>query len=625
MEASNRSWIEIDLTAYRHNYKAMRALLPDGMNILQIVKADAYGHGAVEVARAAVEMGAVMLGVANAEEGSILRYRGLQVPILILSPSLIHEIDLIREYQLTPTVSDIAFARALDSAVAAPFPIHVEIDSGMGRSGVHYRDALPFIRELITCKNLRIDGIFSHYSSAENDQDYSTTQYTRFQATLKELDGLVSPTFRHISNSPAVLTMPTEGTNLVRLGLLSYGVYPAPVLRSQIDVHPVMTFKTRIGQLRQAVRGESIGYNRTFIADTDLRYAVLPVGYADGYDFLLSNRAHVSIHGTLCPVIGKISMDMTAVRIPDQLSVSVDDEVVLLGGNNLGAEDLTELYGGNPYELLCQVGRRARRFYYDQGNLVSSAPLARREFISRDFTDDRLDVVIEAAIGQRLHSKEIASIVSSDILRQFFFDRDREIFYRSAFEHTIRFRDIGDSEAYLVQTELTFCKVLQNDYFLVACANQPEQLNRYFLRRDCEYRWLLDDNFQLSPERFKVTEVRVNDCLLSTESRLRDDCIEIRCSHPELTGLVGSEVVFSIATETYYPRKSHQLSVFVTEITRGVKVAFEYPESVRKVETITVFAGRRRFPELTQQPGCTTITTSPDEWVFPNSGIVFAY
>jgi alanine racemase len=626
MESGDRSWIEIDLSAHRANLDALRAFLPNGVSLMQIVKADAYGHGAAEIAAQAARAGVDRLGVANVEEGAILRYQGVNLPILILSPPLVSEIGRIIEHHLTPTISDAAFAEALDAAVKGPFAVHIEIDTGMGRSGVHFEDAELFLEQLAKRHNLVVEGVFSHFSSAENDPEYSHLQLERFNRLIDRLP--IPPRWIHIANSPATVLIREPMGDLVRLGLLSYGVYPDPALKSRIDLRPVMTFKTRIGQIRQVRRGESIGYNRTYIAERDHRYAILPVGYADGYDFLLSNRARVSVNGVLCPVIGKISMDMTAVALIDELEVLVGDEATLLGGgvDELRAENLTALYGGNPYELLCQVGRRARRYYLENGQLVSTAPLSRREFYSPDFSDDRLSSIIEAAIGQRLQSKEIASLISGDILRQFFLDHDREIRYRSRFEHRVRFLEIPEHpDRYLVQTTLTFHKVLQNDYFLVACANRPESLSRYFMRRDVEYRWLLDDQFDLSPEHFRITEVKIGDLALETTVELREGSIEIRCAHPGLADMTGREVSFSIATETYYPRKSHQLSVFITEITRGVRVAFEYPPSIHSAETITVFAGRRRFPELVQGIGSIEVRTPDDEWVFPNSGIVFAY
>jgi len=622
---ANRSWTEIDLDAYAHNLDEIRRYVRPGQSVLQIVKADAYGHGAYEIACRAQQQGVVMLGVANAEEGAILRYRGVELPILVLSPSLVDEVDLLRRYRLAPTVSDMTFARAW-SAAGEPGPVHVNIDTGMGRSGVDYRSAADFLRQLAALPGVVIEGVFSHYSAAENDPDFTLAQLERFEQLLAALPH--RPRWVHIANSPGVVNQPDDISNLVRLGLLSYGIYPDPSLKSKLALRPVMTFKSTVGMVKHVRAGESLGYNRTYVAAHDHDYAILPVGYADGYDFLLSNRGRVLIGNDLCPVLGKISMDKTAVGLPQGHAVRPGDEATVLGGgrDELRAENLAALYGGSSYELLCQIGRRARRYYRQNGEIVSQAPLARREFHAPDFSDDNLNRIIEASIGQRLQSKEIAGLLYDNVLRHFFADHDRDVHYRRDFRHTITFAvDPAQPDYWLTTTTLTFCKQLQADYFLVACANSPDLLERYFARRDCEYRWLLDDNFALAEEWFAVTDVQVNGVSLSHDHALKDGCIEIRCAHPGLAALVGREVEFSIATRTYYPRRSHQMAVYITELTQGVAVRFVHPPQIERVEVITVFSGRTRFPGVADEPGLRRVFTAPDEWVFPNSGVVFAY
>lgn len=646
---NERSWTEINLSHFERNLNELKKFISAGTDFMQIVKADAYGHGAFEISRKAILCGATSLGVANVQEGMLLRYQGIDTPILILSPSLESEIELIMENELIPTISYLEFAQTLDKKAMKKIGIHINIDTGMGRSGIQYKQALATISKIRQLPNLKIEGIFSHFSAAENDADYSKLQSERFKGILDELD--IKPRYVHIANSSGVITSKDDYSNLVRLGLLSYGVYTDPSLKNKIKLIPVMTFKSRIGQIKTAEKGESIGYNRTYTAPGKMKYAILPVGYADGYDFMLSNKGKVLIKNKLCDVIGKVSMDMIAVDVT-HVNANVEDEVVLLGNEHdaIKAENLTSLYNGSSYEILCQVGRRAKRYYYENGKMIASSPLLRRDFVSSDYSDDKLNTVIETAIEQRLQSKEISSLIYSDILKRFFTERDRDIHYRRNFKHTIEFKDSTSSpfsgentrgldnsasspflrgnkrglkDYYLTNTTLTFTKQLQNDHFYVACANSEKLLEKYFLRKDVEYRWLLDN--KLEANLFDVTSAKINDIELYHEMKLKDGCLEIHCHHPQLKELVGKEVEFSISTQTFYPKDSHQLSVYLIEMTQGVKISFVYGEILKNVEAVPIFSGRSKFPQIEEKKGIITISSQPNEWVFPTSGVVFVY
>ncbi len=647
---NERSWTEINLTNFEQNLSELKKFMPTGTDFMQIVKADAYGHGAFEISRKAIQCGATFLGVANVQEGMLLRYQGISTSILILSPSLESEIGLILENDLIPTVSSLEFAQTLNKKTTKKIGIHINIDTGMGRSGIHYKQALTTISKIQQLPNLIIEGIFSHFSAAENDANYSKLQSERFKSILNELD--IKPEYVHIANSSGVITSQDDYSNLVRLGLLSYGVYTNESLKNKISLKPIMTFKSRIGQIKTAEKGESIGYNRTYITPDKMKYAILPVGYADGYDFMLSNKGKVLIKDKLCDVIGKISMDMIAVDVT-HLKANVGDEVILLGNEHdtIKAENLTSLYNGSSYEILCQVGRRAKRYYYENGKMIASSPLLRRDFVSSDYSDDKLNTVIETAIEQRLQSKEISNLIYSDILKRFFTERDQDIHYRRNFKHTIEFKDSASSPVlrgnsrgldnsasspfsrgnkrglidfyYLTNTTLTFTKQLQNDHFYVACANSEKLLEKYFLRKDVEYRWLLDN--KLEANLFDVTSAKINDIELYHEMKLRDGCLEICCHHPQLEELVGKEVEFSISTQTFYPRDLHQLSVYLIEMTQGVEISFIYGEILKNVEAVPIFSGRRKFPQITSGKGKITISSQHGEWVFPTSGVVFVY
>ncbi len=632
-----RSWTEINLSNFENNLNELKKFISPNVEFMQIVKADAYGHGAYEIAKQSIQCGASFLGVANVQEGMLLRYQGIDLPILILSPSMENEINLIIENNLIPAVSSFNFAQKLAQKNQFIIKIHINIDTGMGRSGISYSNAKKVIGKIQNIKNLEIEGIFSHFSAAGNDEEYTNLQSDRFLRILSQLD--FKPKYIHIANSSGILTSQNDYANLVRLGLLSYGVYTDNSLKKKINLKPVMNFKSRITQLKTAEKGESIGYNRTFITPDKMKYAILPVGYADGYDFMLSNKGKVLIKDELCDVLGKVSMDMIAVDVTELAEISVGDEVILLGDDHdsIRAESLTSLYSGSSYEILCQIGRRAKRYYKKNGKIISSSPLLRRDFVSTDYSDDKLNTIIETAIEQRLQSKEISNLIYSDVLKRFFVEHDKDISYRRNFVHTIEFKNSTESpfikgnkkelmnDFYLTNTTLTFIKQLQNDYFYVTCAKSENLLEKYFLRNDIEYRWLLDNNFDLDANLFDVTSVKVNNIELYHEMKISGGCIEIRCYHPQLKNLIGKEVEFSISTQTYYPKDSHQVSVYLIELTQGAKITFIFGDVMQNVEAVPIFSGRSKFPQISSDAKSITISSQSDEWVFPTSGVVFVY
>jgi alanine racemase len=626
---TERSWTEINLDHFADNLRQLISFLPEKTSWMQIVKADAYGHGAYQIAKKAIALGASFLGVANVQEGMLLRYQGITAPILILSPMLESEVEFLFEYSLTPTIFSKEFANLINTIAKnkkETLVCHINVDTGMGRSGIEIKEAKAHISEILKCKHLLIEGIFSHYAASENDEEYSQNQKHQFKDLLHSLPTQFS--YVHIANSSAVVTQPDNVSNLVRLGLLSFGVYSHSSLSSKIDLKPVMTFKTKISQLKYAEKGASIGYNRTFITSRKTKFAILPVGYADGYDFLLSNKGNVLCHKSLCPVIGKISMDMTAIDVTEIENVSVGDEVVLLGEGNkqIRAENISGLFGGSAYELLCQIGRRAKRYYFENRKIIDTSPLLRRDFVSHDYSDKKLSSIIETAIEQRLQSKEIAAIIYDDILSHLFKEKDKNIYYRSDFNHKISFKNCLEEPDYFVaETTLEFKKILQNDFFYIACAKNEKQLASYFLRSDVEYRWLLDDHFDLKDSSFHVTALSINNIMLEHSVKVRNDCIEIRCFHPDLAHLLGQEVHFSISTQTYYPKKSHQLTIYINEMTKGVEIEFAFENVLQNVEAVPLFSGRAKFPEVEDTRNAIRVFSQKNEWIMPNSGVVFAY
>jgi alanine racemase len=627
----DRSWTEINLDNFAYNLEQIKKFFLPHQSFIQIVKADAYGHGSVQIARKAVECGARMLGVANTEEAVMLRFQNINTDILILSPSLESEIESIFEYKLIPSVSNLAFAGKLNQYCRERDfiqKVHIKCDTGMNRNGVRINDLPGFIQAVQEFDNLEIDGVFSHFSASENDEEFTLNQYRLFSESLKKIK--VSIPNIHIANSSAAVKYKFAETNLLRLGLLSYGIYTDESIKDLIDLKPVMQFKSRISHISRALPDESIGYNRLFKVRKVTDYAIIPVGYADGYDFLLSDKACVYLNGQVCNVLGKISMDMTAIDVSDLKNIQIGDEVTLLGNASkyIRAEYLSSLYKGSSYELLCQIGRRARRYFIEDAMINDNDPILRREFIPRDFSDDKLNKIIHSAIEERIQKKELASVIYHDILKYFFIDSDRDVSYRSDFVHSIKFSEHHNHdyrEYYKVEASIEFSKILHNNLFIVACANDQKTLEKYFRRRDTEYRWLLDEKIMISRDVFSIEKVSVDNITLNTESCFKSNSIEFECSSPQLNDLIGKQVRFKINTVTYYPKKSHQLSIYLTEITKGIELSFEYPPCIETVESVPIFSGKNKYPQIEYSENKIRLFSGKNEWIFPNSGIVFSY
>jgi alanine racemase len=364
---------EINVAALHRNLREVRALVGPGVDILAVVKANGYGHGAVAAARAFVAEGATGLGVATVEEGAELRGAGLQGPILVLGGTLPGQEDDILEYAMTPAIWDLDTARALGeraTAAGRSVPVHVKVDTGMGRVGILPDAVSAFGRGLLAIPGVHVDGVFSHFACAEDVSGPAVArQMTLFAEALEQLARVgVRPPRRHLANSAAVMTLPPAHHVMVRPGIMLYGVPPDPALAARATLAPVMRFRTAVSQAKRVPAGTPVSYGQTFRTERPSVLATIAVGYADGYPRALSNRGQVLVRGRRAPVVGRVCMDLTVVDVTGIDGVRAGDEVVLWGRQGDAEITCTEVAawaGTIPYELLTRVGPRVPRVYAD--------------------------------------------------------------------------------------------------------------------------------------------------------------------------------------------------------------------------------------------------------------------
>ncbi len=369
----HRCWVEIDLAALERNLKLIRASLPPRIKYVAVVKADAYGHGLPHVAARLMHAGADLFGVANVAEAMALRELSADWPVLLLSPVLPEEDRFLSEYDLAATVSSAEEVRRFDAigrASGKPVAVHLKIDTGMGRLGVWHDAAPALFAQIRSATGVKLAGIFTHFSSADDDPAFTAEQRSVFLDTLRRLPGF-SPAglFIHADNSAGLETTPGSSVfNAVRVGLLQFGVLPHPnSMLARVHTEPVFSFHTRVGLVKQLPAGTGISYGRTHRLERASTVAVLTAGYGDGIARACSNRAQVLIRGKRCPVLGRITMDQTIVDITDvSEKVSCGDPVVLVGRQTLAEISLTEFSDWSdsiPWETLCSVTKRVPRLY----------------------------------------------------------------------------------------------------------------------------------------------------------------------------------------------------------------------------------------------------------------------
>lgn len=373
-------WAEIDLDNFTHNIRAIKRLLKNGTEYISVIKADGYGHGAIELAEVCIENGIKWMAVAILDEAIELRNAGIENPLLVLGFTPYNKADAIISNDLSQACYSYELAKALsDSAVKLEktAKVHIAIDTGMGRIGFKPdMEGAEVVSHISRLPNLRIEGLFTHFAVAdEEDKEYTYGQLQKYNDFLSMLDGKnVSVDIKHVGNSAATIDLPDLHLDAVRPGVIQYGLYPSDqVIKSRVDAKPVMSLKANIIHVKEVEAGTSISYGRKFITEKKSKIATLPVGYADGYTRLLFGKAKVIVNGKFAPVVGRICMDQCMIDVTGIDDVKVGDEAILMGSDgklSITADDLASMLGTINYEIVCMFSKRIPRVYLRNGEVV---------------------------------------------------------------------------------------------------------------------------------------------------------------------------------------------------------------------------------------------------------------
>jgi alanine racemase len=382
-------WAEIDLDALAYNVASLKGQAgPAAM--AAVVKANAYGHGALGVAGPVLEAGADRLAVICVDEGEQLRRGGITAPILIMGHSLVSDAGRIVEMELTPTVNSLEMGQALAreaEAAGVRQTVHLKVDTGLNRYGLRPQEIVPLAEALREMTALEVEGVFTHFASADDgDKRFTLEQYTIFRTVVDKLPWIPK---RHVSNTATLLDRPEMGLDLVRPGVGMYGLYPSPYVSRSLNLRPVLSLKSRIARVTSIAADDSVSYGRTWRANRPSVIALVMCGYGDGLPRVLSNRGSVLVRGRRVPIVGRVCMDMCMADVTDVPDVAEGDEVVLIGHQGeavITADELGDLCGTISYEILCGISARVPRLYLRSGRLIGvetlTTPMARKAPVS---------------------------------------------------------------------------------------------------------------------------------------------------------------------------------------------------------------------------------------------------
>lgn len=370
------TWVEVDLDAIAHNIEEIKKLVGKDKKIMGIVKADAYGHGAVEVAEILIKHGVEYLAVSILDEAIALRKAGITHPILILGYTPIEQVKELIKWDITQTIynRNIIYALAKEAqSQNKKVKIHIKVDTGMGRIGfIGKQEVVKAVKEFSQLPCIEIEGIFTHFSVADQkDKGHTLNQLRRFEEIIEALEKEnIHIPIKHAANSAATMDIDESRLDMIRPGIILYGLYPSEeVLKDRLDLKPAMSFKTRISHIKRVPSNTNISYGRKFITSKESIIATLPAGYADGFSRMLTGKAEVLIHGKKVPVVGAICMDQCMIDISDVSDVKIGNEVVLFG-KGLPVEEVAEKLGTINYEVICMINKRVPRVYKQKRKIV---------------------------------------------------------------------------------------------------------------------------------------------------------------------------------------------------------------------------------------------------------------
>jgi alanine racemase len=364
-------WVEVDLEAIKDNLRRVRGVIGANPRIMAVVKAEAAGHGAIGVAKAAVSAGADWLGVALPEEGIALRKAGIDQPILVFGPLLPGQVEWFCDYRLTSSITSYESALALSREAerrGIEARVHVKVDTGMGRVGIQPQEAGGFLGSLLALPRIKVEGIYSHFATAdEEDLSYAYHQLSVFQSVLSNLARLgIDIPLKHLANSAGMINIPESRFDLVRAGIILYGLYPSPAIdHSRLSLSPAFSLKARVTQVKRVPPGAGISYGQLYHTKNETTILTLPLGYADGWVRALSGEARALVKGRSYPLVGNICMDQCMVEVGDT-QVEVGEEVVLIGKQGreeITVDEIATRLGTINYEVVCMIGDRVPRVY----------------------------------------------------------------------------------------------------------------------------------------------------------------------------------------------------------------------------------------------------------------------
>jgi alanine racemase len=364
------TFAEIDLSAIAYNINKIQKRVHPAQ-IMAVVKADGYGHGALQVAHIAIENGASYLGVALVEEGIELRQQGIQEPILIFGGNNEGQLKNFFDYNLEITLYQEDTANKLAEIaheLQKPIETHIKIDTGMGRVGIPYKKALSFIEFVNNLKGVSIKGLYTHFATSdEEDKQYANLQFDRFKKIISQVEKKsINVPLKHAANSGAILDMPETYLDMVRPGVMMYGHYPSDETTESVVIKPAMTFKSTVNYIKNVPENSSVSYGRKYVTSQPTRLATLPVGYADGYNRLLTNLGIVTIRGKKFPVVGRVCMDLIVIDLGGDQTIQEGDEVFLFGSvedNAFTVKEICNILNTIPYEVTCWISKRVPRKY----------------------------------------------------------------------------------------------------------------------------------------------------------------------------------------------------------------------------------------------------------------------